>query len=358
MMQSQLMREKLLQWQEREKQWREQKHRTLKPVADIPTANAGPALSSGPAMSMTSSFLGRSIANKENGGLELLTSKKRRLTALLGPPARAERDLQHEMTMKRPKPASPFKKEATTSFDIKVDQPTDDMASYVAQMQALTRQLSAAVAQATTSPSPRERELQREVETLRAAHEAELARLAATTKEQAAAIAAVQEEKHMLLQAKYKELAVKHNAIKEYLDDAHGDAGASVMPIFNDFEAKLLEADGDGELSELCVQLKREIRKCVLVAKAREEDKHELLFSNQVYLQQINELQQKLIATQRENAALQHKVDESAKKNQELLDDVEQLNSTVVPALEKAMMQNHALKTQLHALKAQTSSSS
>ncbi|KDO32980.1 hypothetical protein SPRG_02671 [Saprolegnia parasitica CBS 223.65] len=356
MMQSQLMREKLLQWQEREKQWREQKHRALKPVADIPTANAGPAPSAGPAMTMTSSFLGRSIANKENGGLELLTSKKRRLTALLGPPARAERDL-HEMTMKRPKPASPFKKEATTSFDIKVERPTDDMASYMAQMQALTNQLATAVAQATASPSPRERELQREVETLRAAHEAELARLAATAKEQAAAIAAVQEEKHALLQAKYKELAVKHTAIKEFLDDAHGDAGASVMPIFNDFEAKLLEADGDGELSELCVQLKREIRKCVVVAKAREEDKHELLFSNQVYLQQINELQQKLIATQRENAALQHKVDESAKKNQELLDDVEQLNSTVVPALEKAMMQNHALKTQLHALKTHTSSS-
>ncbi|OQR88069.1 hypothetical protein ACHHYP_07662 [Achlya hypogyna] len=231
------------------------------------------------------------------------------------------------------------------------------MEMYMTQMQALTKQLSETIARASTGPSPQEIALQREIDTLKAAHKEELARLMASTKDQAATIAAVHQEKHTLLEAQLKDVTVKYTALKNFCEDAHGDAGPNVMPLMDELEAKLADIDADGEPSHICQQLKREVRKCVLVTKAREEDKAELMFSNQVYLQQINELQQKLVATQRDNKALQMRVDDGAAKYQVLLDDVDQLNKTVVPALEKAMEQNRQLKLQLQALKSSSASS-
>ncbi|OQR95774.1 hypothetical protein THRCLA_07578 [Thraustotheca clavata] len=342
---------KVQAWQEYDKRWR-----NAQPLIAIHGENGATNDVSARTTSKTTSNVPE--ADKENGG-PLCTLKKRRLTTFLGPPGRVER-LRARVEIptfefKKPKTitttTSPIKTEVATNN--KTERSLDELS----QMQVLMMEVASSV---KAIPS----ELRREMDQMKTAHKEDierisvsfserLARLETKSKEESSALLAIHEAKYKQLEDRYQELATKHNTLKDFCEKDYVNAAFAIMPIINELENNLHTSHPHVDYNDQFQQLRQELRKCLILAKSREEDKQELLFSNQVYLQHINELQQKLVTVKRENTTLHKSVQEAEAKSQSLLDDVVQLKSSLLPALEKAMAQNQQLKLKNEALQRQ-----
>ncbi|RQM27252.1 hypothetical protein B5M09_006389 [Aphanomyces astaci] len=105
----------------------------------------------------------------------------------------------------------------------------------------------------------------------------------------------------------------KYDAIRDDVDLACNDrAGTDIMPQVEALEDQLYHDDDDNMLEEArsltLPALKKRLREYAVWVKLHDEDRQLLQFSNQVYLQQINELQQKHIALHKEVSAARQKV--------------------------------------------------
>ncbi|ETV88500.1 hypothetical protein, variant 1 [Aphanomyces astaci] len=205
-------------------------------------------------------------------------------------------------------------------------------ATSMAQIASITATFEASLTQLSTYNAARDNELS---ETIHAKYEARLSDL--STK---------------LLSTKSK-----YDAIRDDVDLACNDrAGTDIMPQVEALEDQLYHDDDDNMLEEArsltLPALKKRLREYAVWVKLHDEDRQLLQFSNQVYLQQINELQQKHIALHKEVSAARQKVadiEAKAATDRQELDECEEANNTLLSKLEKSMEKTKQLQKQLAA---------
>ncbi|CAK4082580.1 unnamed protein product [Aphanomyces euteiches] len=235
--------------------------------------------------------------------------------------------------------------------------------SHEEQMKSLAKVHEAAL----KALSERNAHLEQEARTKCELHKASLKLLS----ERNAHLSQEAETKERLHEVEMKELSTKlHDAtskltaIKEEFDvHCCPHAGTDLTRLLDEVEEQIMLDLGDAQAAvSMLADLKKKLRQYAIWVKSHDDDLTTLQFSNQVYLQQINHLQQKVLALQREVTTLNERnarmEQEAADARQDLLDEVEQMNLTVVPALEKAMKQNQQLREEIAELRASSAAAS
>ncbi|KAH9155742.1 hypothetical protein AeRB84_002308 [Aphanomyces euteiches] len=410
MTEANVMRDKLNQWREREKE-RASKLRDLRiSLAQIRALNNAQeikprkwspleAKQSNP--SITESVPNSQSSEKENSvnGSQDLPSKKRRLMDF--PPSRSSQEMisndndAHTISTNNTKESQ----SSNTSQDLlyqklhvveaKFEAVLAENATQAARYELQERQLRrlheeqlhsmtksheeqmkslAKVHEAALKAlSERNAHLEQEARTKCELHKASLKLLS----ERNAHLSQEAETKERLHEVEMKELSTKlHDAtskltaIKEEFDvHCCPHAGTDLTRLLDEVEEQIMLDLGDAQAAvSMLADLKKKLRQYAIWVKSHDDDLTTLQFSNQVYLQQINHLQQKVLALQREVTTLNERnarmEQEAADARQDLLDEVEQMNLTVVPALEKAMKQNQQLREEIAELRASSAAAS
>ncbi|KAF0687350.1 Aste57867_20873 [Aphanomyces stellatus] len=382
MTESDIMREKLEQWRERE---RERGNKLRERLALIRAQNPAHEVKLKPwsptkttqEKSPTTSSSQNSSDDKENreNGSDEQPSKKRRLTSRL--PIRIVKETSPNGTnhtndeVSSQIPAQEVGEAASSRCEANLDGSLQQHITYAARNAQLVERIRSLTTQheiSTHALSARNEQLQKQVEVLRRDHEEYMAdmtkrnthleqQLQAQAKRHDQHVASLKELHETSLRevtGKLQVVSEKYARLKEVSDAVCGDAaGHDIMPMFETFEEQVFAKEDEEVCLETLAEVKKMMRRYTMWVKSQADDKNELLFSNQVYLQHINQLQQKVTASQKEIASLKETIEdnekEAAEARQELLDEVEQMNNTVMPALEKAMKQNKQLRQELAA---------
>ncbi|ETW09281.1 hypothetical protein, variant 1 [Aphanomyces invadans] len=167
-----------------------------------------------------------------------------------------------------------------------------------------------------TALESRNTALSAQVESMAATFQATLAQISLRqellVKEQTEALRTKYEAQISDLTSKLTTVTSKFDAIREDVDLKCNDrAGVDIMPLLDSLEEQLFQED-DGDVLEdarsvLLPALKKRLREYAVWVKTHDEERQLLQFSNQVYLQQINELQQKNVALNAEVAEAQQR---------------------------------------------------